>query len=235
MEASAGRIRLGASLLTRSGTMKRFLATSLFATVAYATTLLACQPVAGAETAGGVVTTTEPSAVLSPATAALADGDDIRARFILQSANNGLSAATGATAAPDIAAVGAAPGSGARCSLATLNGTYIMQAQGVALGGPAPGPFGYASISTYDGKGGTHATYSGSFDGVILRNQLLTGTYTVNEDCTGTETADLAGGVVAHYDNFLSPAGNMYTSVQTDSGVVVTEIFYRVPQRSNDS
>src|ERR1700682_6323291 len=80
----------------------------------------------------------------------------------------------------------AAPGSGARCSLATLNGTYIMQAQGIQVGGTAPGPFGYASISTYDGKGGTRATYSGSFNGFILRNQLLTGTYTVNADCTGT-------------------------------------------------
>jgi hypothetical protein len=127
----------------------------------------------------------------------------------------------------------AAPGLGARCSLATLNGTYIMQAQGIQVGGNAPGPFGYASISTYDGKGGTTATYSGSFNGFILRDQSLTGTYTVNADCTGTETAELGGGVVAHYDNFLSPTGNMYTAVQTDSGVVVTEVFYRVPLHSN--
>jgi hypothetical protein len=127
----------------------------------------------------------------------------------------------------------AAPGLGARCSLATLNGTYIMQAQGIQVGGNAPGPFGYASISSYDGKGGTRATYSGSFNGFVLRNQLLTGTYTVNADCTGTETADLGGGVVAHYDNFLSPNGNMYTAVQTDSGVVVTEVFYRAPFHSN--
>jgi hypothetical protein len=131
------------------------------------------------------------------------------------------------------AALAAAPGLGARCSLATLNGTYIMQAQGIQVGGNAPGPFGYASISTYDGKGGTRATYSGSFNGFILRNQLLTGTYTVNADCTGTETADLGGGVLAHYDNFLSPTGNMYTAVQTDSGVVVTEVFYRAPLHSN--
>jgi hypothetical protein len=128
-----------------------------------------------------------------------------------------------------------APGSESRCSLATLNGTYIMQAQGIGLGGPAPGPFGYASISTYDGRGSTRATYSGSFNGVILRNQLLTGTYTVNADCTGTETADLGGGVLAHYDNFLSTTGNMYTSVQTDSGVIVTEVFYRLPLHANDN
>jgi len=62
---------------------------------------------------------------------------------------------------------------------------------------------------------------------------LLTGTYTVNADYTGTETAELGGGIVAHYDNFLSPDGNMYTAVQTDSGVVVTEIFYRAPRHAN--
>jgi len=62
---------------------------------------------------------------------------------------------------------------------------------------------------------------------------LLTGTYTVNADCTGTETAELRGGIVAHSDNFLSPDGNMYTAVQTDSGVVVTEVFYRAPRHAN--
>ena len=133
------------------------------------------------------------------------------------------------------AALGAAPGSEAHCSLATLNGTYIMQAQGIAVGGPAPGPFGYASISTYNGKGDTHATYSGSFNGVIRRNQALTGTYTVDADCTGTKTVELGGGVVSHYDMFLSPNGNMYSLVQTDSGVIVTAIFYRVPPRSSDN
>ena len=60
------------------------------------------------------------------------------------------------------------------------------------------------------------------------------GRYTVNGDCTGTETADLGGGVLAHYDNFLSPDGSMYTAVQTDAGVVVTEVFHRVPLHSND-
>src|SRR5207302_5212513 len=82
MVASASRIRLGASQLTRSATMKRLLATSLFATAAYTFTLLAGLPVANAAAAPGGVVTTPPSAVLSPATDALSDGDDIRARAI---------------------------------------------------------------------------------------------------------------------------------------------------------
>jgi hypothetical protein len=39
------------------------------------------------------------------ATAALANGDDIQARFILENLNDGLSASTGAIAAPDMTAL----------------------------------------------------------------------------------------------------------------------------------
>jgi hypothetical protein len=60
--------------------MKGFLATSAFATAAYTLTLLAAQPSANADAPAGV--TTPRSVVLSPATAALRDGDDVRARGI---------------------------------------------------------------------------------------------------------------------------------------------------------
>ena len=59
--------------------MNRLLATASFVSAACTFTLLAGQPVANvAATSGGVVTT-PPSALLSPATAALSDGDDVRA------------------------------------------------------------------------------------------------------------------------------------------------------------
>ena len=82
MVAACGRITLAAFQLRKGGTMKRLLATSLFTTAAYTFTLLAGQPVASAAAAPGGVVTTPPSAVLSPATDALSDGDDIRARAI---------------------------------------------------------------------------------------------------------------------------------------------------------
>ena len=82
--------------------MKRLFPTSLFAAGAYSLTLLAGTPIASAD-GPAVVVTTPPSAVLSPATAALADGDDIRARFIFETTSNWLSASTETTAAPDVA------------------------------------------------------------------------------------------------------------------------------------
>jgi hypothetical protein len=84
MVAPADRIRLGASQLTRSVTMKRRLATfsSLVAAGAYALTLLAGQPVASADSSSGGLTAAS-SAMPLVATNALCDGDDVRARFIL--------------------------------------------------------------------------------------------------------------------------------------------------------
>jgi hypothetical protein len=83
MVTSAGPIRLGVSQLTRSVTVKRLLSTALFAAGAYSLTLLAGTAGASADGPVGVVIT-PPSAMQSAATAALADGDDIRARFIFE-------------------------------------------------------------------------------------------------------------------------------------------------------
>jgi hypothetical protein len=101
MVTPAGRIRLGASQPIWSGTMKRLLATSLLVAGAYGLTLLAGIPAASADTPGGM-TNADPPVALSPATAALADGDDIRARFILQTPSESFSPIE-TTAAPDLA------------------------------------------------------------------------------------------------------------------------------------
>jgi hypothetical protein len=103
MVARAARIRLGTSQLTWSSTMKRLLATSLLAAGTYGLTLLAGSPAASAETPGAVENA-GPPVVLSPATAALADGDDIRARFILQTQSDSVSPVE-TVAAPGLAAL----------------------------------------------------------------------------------------------------------------------------------
>ncbi|MBV9359325.1 MAG: hypothetical protein JO023_27760 [Chloroflexi bacterium] len=83
--------------------MKRLLTTSLLAASTYGLTLLASTPAASADTPGGGANADTP-VVLSPATAALADGDDIRARFILQTRTESFSPIE-TTAAPDLAAL----------------------------------------------------------------------------------------------------------------------------------
>ena len=83
--------------------MKRLLATSVFTTAAYSLTLFAGARAASADAPAGVVITW-PSTAFSPATAALiADGDDIRATFIIENtADREPSLTTEATEAPDV-------------------------------------------------------------------------------------------------------------------------------------
>jgi hypothetical protein len=133
------------------------------------------------------------------------------------------------------AAMTAAPDALARCSLATLNGTYTMAAHGVQIGGSTGTPFAFAAMQTFDGKGGTKGIYSASFNGGIVRGQTFTGKYTVKPDCTGTEMDDLGGGNQGTYDEFLSPDGNLVTVVETDNGSVMSGVMHRVPlQPSGD-
>jgi hypothetical protein len=55
-----------------------------------------------------------------------------------------------------------------------------------------------------------------SVEGEVARNETFSGTYTVNEDCTGTSTYTDG----THYDEFIAPDGSMLTFVQTDPGFV---------------
>src|SRR5205823_6078767 len=118
------------------------------------------------------------------------------------------------------------------CSLATLNGTYTMAAQGIQIGGTSAGPLAYAAIQTFDGKGGTKAVFSASFNGQIMRGQIFTGTNTIKPDCTGTETDYVGGSPFGRYGEFLSPDGNLVTLSATDDGAVLSGTMYRVPMHS---
>src|SRR5712692_6918179 len=81
----------------------------------------------------------------------------------------------------------------AGCTNATLNGTYGFQRMGHTL----QGELSAVGIVTFDGQGNGVAAQTISRSGIFnsVTNQL--GTYTINSDCTGTET-DPNGNVFAH-------------------------------------
>ncbi len=81
MVAAATQVTLSAFHLRGATAMKRLLTTSLFASAVCTLMLLAGQRTASGEAPGGVVTTPS-SVVLSAATEALRDGDDVRARAL---------------------------------------------------------------------------------------------------------------------------------------------------------
>ena len=61
------------------------------------------------------------------------------------------------------------------------------------------------------------AHISFSENGEITRNAQISGTYTVNRDCTATSTLLSRN---EHFDMFVAPDGSMFTFVSTDPGVV---------------
>lgn len=120
------------------------------------------------------------------------------------------------------------------CSLASLHGTYAVHAQGTIVGQlpqppfpNAPFPFGEAGIITLDGKGQLSGKTTVNLGGVVLQ-PTLTGTYTVNSDCTGTVTVQSSGGFVLHDAIIVTRAGRATVEVQTDPFAVITRTLERI-------
>jgi len=118
----------------------------------------------------------------------------------------------------------------AQCPLqnATLHGTYVVYGTGTIVG---VGPLAAAGEVTFDGKGNSIATYTVSVNGTIHKGVTVTGTYTVNLDCTASH-AESDG---SHYDYVVAPDGNTVTWVETDAGVVVSGTEVRLKPRDAEN
>ena len=78
---------------------------------------------------------------------------------------------------------------GAKCSEATLKGTYLFAFNGVEIkGNSEQRPFAIAGYDVFDGNGEVRGVSSGNFNGEVFRKDPFTGTYTVKANCTGTVT-----------------------------------------------
>jgi hypothetical protein len=109
----------------------------------------------------------------------------------------------------------------AKCSEATLDGTYLFAADGVEIKGNEQLPFSYAGYEVFDGNGKVNQIFSANLNGKITRNESISGTYTVEADCTGTAT--YADGT--RFDQFIAPDGSELTFVQTHPKRFVTASF----------
>jgi hypothetical protein len=108
------------------------------------------------------------------------------------------------------------------CSNATLSGTFAYTVTGSFVAAPAPlGPYAEAGAQTFDGHGGTTATGMSNTNGTAMPS-AATGAYTVNSDCTGSFTLDIAPGITAHYFFVVSDAGAEYQAVCLDPVAVIT-------------
>jgi hypothetical protein len=106
----------------------------------------------------------------------------------------------------------------AKCSEATLEGRYLFAADGVEINGNDQLPFAYAGYEVFDGNGKVNQVFSANLNGKITRNETISGTYSVNADCTSTAT--YADGT--RFDQFIAPDGSQLTFVQTKPSEFVT-------------
>ena len=115
---------------------------------------------------------------------------------------------------------------GAKCSEATLQGTYLFAQNGVDIFGKDQVPFAIAGYEQFDGNGKAKAVFTGNFNGNVLRHGVFTGTYSVKADCTGTSTYfDPAEDGTLRSDMFIAPDGSMFTFVFTKPSQQVTSGF----------
>jgi hypothetical protein len=106
----------------------------------------------------------------------------------------------------------------AKCSVATLHGTYPFAFDGVQIrGNDDQVPFAIAGYGVFDGNGKEKGVVSSNFNGEVSRKEPISGTYTVKADCTGTLT--FADG--SQIDMFIAPDGSMFTFVQTKPSELV--------------
>ena len=114
------------------------------------------------------------------------------------------------------------------CSDATVKGTFAYTSTGFITSPPdLAGPFASVGTQTFDGNGGTTAAAWVSQNGTILP-VTITGTYTVDPDCTGTFTVEIAPvGITAHVFFAIDENGAEFRALQTDPGIVVTGIARR--------
>jgi hypothetical protein len=115
------------------------------------------------------------------------------------------------------------------CTNAMMQGTFAYTSTGSIAAPPEiAGPFVEVGTQTFDGRGGTIAAVTLSQNGNILP-VTVTGTYTVNPDCTGTMTLQVSPiDVTVHIFFAIDDGGNGFQAIETDAGLVITRVGRRL-------
>ena len=107
--------------------------------------------------------------------------------------------------------------SGAKCSEATLHGTYLFAYDGFVIKDNEKVPFASSGYEVYDGNGHTKGVSTTNVNGKITSKETFSGTYTVKADCTGSSTYTDG----TRYDDYIAPDGSKLTYVQIKPSKVV--------------
>lgn len=122
-----------------------------------------------------------------------------------------------------LAALSTFPAYARECSNKTLKGTYANSLHGLIFIPGVSTPLVLAGVvkTTYDGNGNfTQVDAVGDNGGGVTPGwRPGSGTYSVNPDCTGTQTIVIAGMADLHLQFVVSPSGNTMHFVVIDPGL----------------
>jgi hypothetical protein len=128
-------------------------------------------------------------------------------------------------------APGLASAQGPHCSV--LTGSYAFTFSGTQLfpGSTTAVPFNGVGFQTFDGSGRWTAVESANFGVLVLRSSPLSGTYTLNANCTGTMTATFPDGSTGHQDFVIADGGQTIYAAGVDNfgpGATLMSTFTRM-------
>src|SRR5271154_400383 len=109
------------------------------------------------------------------------------------------------------------------CSVNTLRGSYAQTGSGVVTAPPdQAGPFANVGTLIFDGNGGLTGALTVSSNGSSAQ-VTETGTYTVNSDCTGTYTVQIAPfGITSNAFFAIDTNGDELEIIVTDPDSAIT-------------
>ena len=112
------------------------------------------------------------------------------------------------------------------CTLETLNGAWGNRETGVLVTDGTKQDLALVSRTVFDGHGHFSGVDTVSLNGQIARHETFSGTYTVNADCTssdtGTVTSGPLSGLVFHEDCVAVDRGKQAFCISTDPGSVLS-------------
>jgi hypothetical protein len=106
-----------------------------------------------------------------------------------------------------------------QCSNANVTGKYGFSGSGFLKNAQ---PISFAGFIKADGKGTYAGRETASVGGTIFKNVPLTGTYSINPDCTGSGTSKVMK-AVNHFNLVVVSGGKSLQLVSADAGNVETE------------
>lgn len=116
----------------------------------------------------------------------------------------------------DASGVASAEGEGRACTVGILRGSYVFSASGFNIVGGVQQPKAIVEVIAFNGDGTLDVPAATvSLNGLIIRSVHSVGTYTVEDNCSGTITFN-----GPTYDIFLSKDGDDISMIQTNPNTV---------------